>query len=208
MRIAIVGASGTVGAETVRVLRARGHDVRVLGSGPGLAEALLGVEVAVDASRGGFVDGTRRLLSAERDAGVGHHVGVSIVGVDRMGGPYYRRKLAQEAAIRAGGVPWTILRATQLHTLVAAAFAKSAKLGVLPSVSAPLQPVDPAEVGRALADTAECEPSFAITQFAGPEVVTVQELAHRWRTATGSHAVPVRLPATRSLRSGGLTNPG
>ena len=65
---------------------------------------------------------------------------------------------------------------------------------MLPSVGAPLQPVDPAEVGRALADTAECEPSFAITQFAGPEVVTVRELAHRWRAATGSHAVPVRLP--------------
>ena len=77
----------------------------------------------------------------------------------------------------------------------------------MPSVSAPLQPVDPAEVGRALADTAESEPSLAITQFAGPEVLSARELARRWRAATGSHAVPVRLPATRSLRAGGLTNP-
>jgi|SRR6476620_3694453 len=106
MRIAIAGANETVGAEAVRVLRARGHDVRMLSSGPGLAEALIGVQVVVDASRSGFVDGTRRLLSAEREAGVGHHVGVSLIGVDRVGGPYSRRKLAQEAAIRAGGVPW------------------------------------------------------------------------------------------------------
>ena len=145
-----------------------------------------------------LVDGTRRLLRAERDAGVGHHVGVSIVGIDRVGGPYYKRKLAQEAAIRAGGVPWTIVRATQFHTLVATAFAKSAKLGMLPSIGAPLQPVDPAEVGRALADTAECEPSLKITQFAGPEVISLSELARRWREATGSHAVPV--PAARDAR--------
>jgi uncharacterized protein YbjT (DUF2867 family) len=155
-----------------------------------------------------LVDGTRRLLCAERDAGVGHHVGVSIVGIDRVGGPYYKLKLAQEAAIREGGVPWSILRATQFHTLVATAFAKSARIGVLPSLDAPLQPVDPDEVARALADTAECEPSLAITQFAGPEVLSACELARRWRASTGSHAVPVPVPASRSLKSGGLTNPG
>ena len=85
---------------------------------------------------------------------------MSIVGIDRVGGPYYKLKLAQEAAIRAGGVPWTIVRATQFHTLVAQVFAKSAKLGVVPSLGAPLQPVDPREVGRVLADTAEGEPAF------------------------------------------------
>jgi uncharacterized protein YbjT (DUF2867 family) len=222
MNIAIVGGTGTVGAETARVLRARGHAVRVLSrraprwpvdltTGAGLAEALAGVDVVVDASQGGrrvLLEGTRRLLRAELDAGVGHHVGVSIVGIDRVGGPYYKLKRAQEAAIRAGGVPWTILRATQFHTLVARTFATSAKLGILPVASAPLQPVDPAEVGRALADTAESEPSLAITQFAGPEVLSACELARRWRASTGSHAVPVPVPASRSLKSGGLTNPG
>jgi len=59
-----------------------------------------------------------------------------------------------------------------------------------------------------LADTAEAEPSLGITQFAGPEVLSARELARRWRAATGSHAVPVRLPATRALKAGALTNPG
>jgi uncharacterized protein YbjT (DUF2867 family) len=222
MNIAIVGGTGTVGREAARVLDERGHTVRVLSrhapeypvdlsTGEGLSEALQGVEVVLDASNGSrkvLVEGTERLLAAERAAGVRHHVLISIVGIDRVGGPYYKLKLAQERAVREGGVPWTILRATQFHTLVAQVFAKSAKLGIVPSVSAPLQPVDPAEVGRALADTAESEPSLAITQFAGPEVLSVRELARRWRAATGSHAVPVRLPATRSLRSGGLINPG
>jgi uncharacterized protein YbjT (DUF2867 family) len=154
------------------------------------------------------VDGTARLLRAAKEAGVRHHIGVSIVGVDRVGGRYYKAKLAQEEEIRRSGVPWTIVRATQFHTLVARTFAASAKLGVVPSAKLPLQPVDAREVGRALAETAEAEPSRAITQFAGPEVLSVCELARRWRRGTGSHAVPVRLPVTHALRSGGLTNPG
>ena len=100
------------------------------------------------------------------------------------------------------------MRATQFHTLVARTFAASAKLGIVPSAAIPMQPVDPREVGRALAETAEAEPSLAITQFAGPEVLSVRELARRWRRGTGSHAVPVRLPGTRALRAGALTNPG
>jgi uncharacterized protein YbjT (DUF2867 family) len=222
MNIAIVGGTGTVGAETARELSARGHAVRVLSrharefpvdltTGEGLARALAGVEVVVDASQGGrsvLVDGMARLLRAEAEAGVAHHVGVSIVGIDRIGGRYYKAKLDQEAEIVRSGIPWTIVRATQFHTLVARTFAASARMGVLPSVRVPLQPVDPREVGRVLAETVEAEPSLAITQFAGPEVVSVCELARRWREATGSRALPVRLPVPRSLRSGGLTNPG
>jgi uncharacterized protein YbjT (DUF2867 family) len=222
MNVAIVGGTGTVGAEAARELTARGHEVRVLSrhapeypvdlkDGSGLARALAGVEVVVDASQGGrevLVEGTRRLVRAELDAGVRHHVGVSIVGIDRVGGPYYKAKLDQEAEIAASGVPWTIVRATQFHTLVARTFAASARVGVVPSVRVPLQPVDPREVGRVLAETAEAEPSLAITQFAGPEVVDARELAQAWRESTGSHALPVPLPVPRSLRSGGLTNPG
>ena len=42
----------------------------------------------------------------------------------------------------------------------------------MPCLKFPMQPVDPREVGRVLAETAEAEPSLAITQFAGPEVVS------------------------------------
>ena len=222
MNIAIVGGTGTVGAEAVRELTARGHEVRVLSrhapeypvdlrTGAGLARALAGVRVVIDAAqgtRGVLVDGTARLLVAEAEAGVLHHVGVSIVGIDRVGGRYYRTKLTQEDAIRRSGVPWTIVRATQFHTLVARTFAVSAKLGVVPSVRMPLQPVDPREVGRVLADTAEARPARAVVQFAGPEVLSVRELAARWRRETGSRALPLRLPVSRALRAGGLTDPG
>ena len=154
-----------------------------------------------------LVDGTARLLRAAEAAGVRHYVGVSIIGIDRVGIRYYKAKLAQEELIQRWRVPWTIVRATQLHPYLARIFATSAKLGIVPCLRFPVQPVDPRDVGRMLAETAEAEPSLAITQFAGPEVVSGCELARRWRERTGSRAVPLRLPVTRSLRAGGLTNP-
>src|SRR4029078_10324017 len=49
-----------------------------------------------------------------REAGVGHHLAVSIVGADRLArSGYMRAKVAQEAEIAAGNVPYTIMRATQ-----------------------------------------------------------------------------------------------
>jgi uncharacterized protein YbjT (DUF2867 family) len=221
MRIAIVGGTGTVGAEAARELERGGHVVRVLSrhapehsvhlrDGSGLAAALDGVDVVVNAANGNrnvLVDGTARLLSAAEEAEVHHYVGVSIIGIDRVGIPYYRAKLAQEGLIQRSGVPWTIVRATQFHPFMARTFAATAKFGIVPCLDFPMQPVDPREVGRVLAETAEAQPSLAITPFAGPEVVSACELARRWRQRTGSRAVPVRLPVTRALRSGALTDP-
>jgi uncharacterized protein YbjT (DUF2867 family) len=222
MKIAIVGGTGTVGAAAARELEARGHTVRVLSrrapeyrvdlaTGEGLERALAGVDVVIDAAQGTrkvLVEGTERLLRAEAAAGVAHHVGVSIVGIDRVGGFYYKLKLAQEAVIREGGVPWTIVRATQFHQLVAGLLAKGARLGVVPALGAPLQPVDAREAGRALADAAEAAPALALVPLAGPEIVSARELARRWRAATGSRAVLVPVPASRALRAGGLTDAG
>jgi uncharacterized protein YbjT (DUF2867 family) len=221
LRIAITGGTGTVGAEATRELERRGHEVRVLSrhapehavdlrDGSGLAAALDGVDVVLNAANGQrdvLVEGTARLLRAAEAAGVRHYVGVSIVGVDRVGLGYYKAKVAQEELVRRSAVPWTVMRATQFHPFVAGIFASSARFGILPCLRFPMQPVDPREVGAVLAETAEAEPVLAITRLAGPEVQTACELARSWRRRTGSRAVPVRLPATRALRSGVLTAP-
>ncbi len=178
-------------------------------SGEGLERALAGVDVVVDAAQGNrkvLVDGTERLLRAEAAAGVEHHVLISIIGTDAVRFPYYKLKLAQEAAVQAGDVPWTIVRTSQFHPFLAQIFAQGAKLGAVPSLRVPVQPVDPGEAGRALADAAEAAAARAIRSFAGPEIVDGRELARRWRSITGSRALPVRLPMPRSVRAGRLTD--
>ncbi len=240
MLIAVTGGTGTLGHEVVAALAARGHAVRSLSrhapadlpggvehrrvdllSGAGLDGALDGADALIDASNGGprrdaaaalLVDGGRRLLEAEGRAGVSHHVGVSIVGVDRVPYGYYGVKLEQESLVRRAAVPWTIVRATQFHGLLDGLFAAAARFGLLPGAPFPMQPVDAREVAQVLADTVEAEPSGAITQFAGPEVAPVGDLARTWRRETGRRAlvVPVPVPGAtgRALAAGELTNPG
>ena len=90
------------------------------------------------------------------------------------------------------------LRTTQFHPFTAQTFASSARFGIVPDSKFPMQPVDPHEVGRVLAETAEAEPLRASTSFVGPEVVSARELARRLRVRTGSRALLVRLPVTRA----------
>lgn len=237
MNIAVTGGTGTLGARVVTELVRRGHDVGALSrtapaalpagahhhavdlvTGAGLDDALRGVEVVVDASNGPpngaddvLVGGTRRLLSAERAAGVRHHVGVSIVGIEDVPMGYYRTKVAQEEEIVRGGVPWTILRATQFHDLVAMLFGATSRYRVLPGFRALLQPVAVDEVALAVADLAEGAPRLAREEIVGPEVVELRDLARAWRAQTGRRAmvVPGRLPGGlgRALRRGGLIDP-
>jgi uncharacterized protein YbjT (DUF2867 family) len=239
MQIAITGGSGTLGTQLVRELTGRGHDVRVLTrraperlpagavhhavdltTGDSLAAALDGADVVVDAANNPrakraevlLVGGTGRLLEAEAAAGVAHHVGVSIVGVDRVPGAYQEVKLRQEAVVKHADVPWTIVRASQFHAFVDRYLRAMARYGILPGMSALLQPVHEREVATVLADTVEAEPSGDTTQFAGPERRTVRDLAQTWRLETGHRAILVPLPtagkAGRALREGGFTNGG
>lgn len=226
MQIAVVGGAGTLGRHVTAELAERGHEVRVLSrssrqfpvdlaSGRGLADALEGCGAVVDASnaqrqaRQVMVDGSARLLAAEQQAGVGHHVCISIVGCDQVPIGYYRAKVDQERVVAEGPVPWTIVRATQFHELVAGLFTTAARYLLLPTPAIPMQPVAAANVGRALADVAESEPRQGRISVAGPQVSSVRELARTWLTATGRSAalLPLPLPGRvgRTLRSGALT---
>ena len=230
MDVAVLGGTGTVGREVVARLAERGHRPIVLSrrptrdggaehrpvdltTGVGVDAALAGVDVLVDVAQGGrdvLVDGLARALGAARAAGVGHVVSLSILGSDRVPLGYYAIKVAQEEGVRSGGVPWSIVRATQFHQLLDAAFAAATRRGVLPLVRVPLQPVDPREVAAVLADRAEAGPSEDVELFAGPQVERVDELARAWARARGVRRLPLRLPAAgkvlRAVRQGELTD--
>jgi uncharacterized protein YbjT (DUF2867 family) len=228
MRIAIAGGTGTLGRHTVKELRARGHEVRVLSrraeqypvdltTGKGLEAALEGVEAVVDASNNAnakkarplLVDGTRRLTAAGKAAGVRHHVAISIVGIEKVPMGYYKVKVDQERAVMDGAVPWSIVRATQFHDLATQLFAQASKAGVLPLLRIPLQTVAVSDVAAAVADVVEREPLTGRIEVAGPEVLDARELARLWKRAKHSRALPLRVPVPgnmgRAMRAGALT---
>lgn len=237
MKVVVVGGTGVLGAPLVAALAARGDDVLALSRNPGrqlpagaehrrvdltdgegLAEALAGAEVVVDASNSNprnarpvLVDGTQRLRRAGAEAGVRHHVGISIVGCDRVPIAYYKVKVEQEQAIAAGLVPWTMLRATQFHELLDWAFGGAARLRLRPTGNSRLQPVAAAVVAERLAEVAHQEPAGWLPEIAGPEVRTLSELSGAWRRVKGRAALPLRIPSVgkigRPVREGALCNP-
>ncbi|HYV14444.1 MAG TPA: NAD(P)H-binding protein [Conexibacter sp.] len=237
MRVAVIGGTGGLGRLLAAGLAAHGDEVRAvsrhaptsqladgvthhradLASGDGLAEAVAGVEVVVDAvnelrrARTVLVGGTRRLLAAEAAAGVGHHVAISIVGCERVPWSYYNAKAAQEDAVTAGPVAWSLLRATQFHTLLAGTFAEAARWRLVPTGRALLQPIDPALVAERLVAAVHAGPAGRLPDLAGPEVRTLTELAAAWRTHDGRRLLGLRVPFVgrvgRALRAGGLTDP-
>ena len=120
----VLGGGGRCRGNVVRRLAAQGHDAVPASpatgvdtiTGEGLADVMAGADVVVDVSnapvwdddavREFFTTSTRNLLAAERDAGVGHHLAVTIVGADRLpDSGYLRAKVAQEAEIEAGTSP-------------------------------------------------------------------------------------------------------
>ena len=124
MKIVVIGGTGLIGSKVVAILREQGHEAVAASprqginslTGEGLAEALAGAAVVVDVSNSPsfepaavlsfFETSTRNLLAAEAAAGVGHHVALSIVGIDRSpDNGYFKAKIAQEAADHLGSNP-------------------------------------------------------------------------------------------------------
>jgi len=224
MQIAVAGATGTVGRHVVEVARARGHQVvelarargvdLVTGSGLDLA----GVEAVVDVTSVGtqrqeqaeaFFGGvTRSLLAAERAAGVGHHVALSIIGIDDVPTGYYAGKRLQERLVAAAPLGWSILRAAQFHEFAeqALGFVRVGPFSLVPRMLS--QPVAALEVAGALVDLVEAGPSGRVADLAGPERLAMVALARRVSRARGlgRRVVPVRLPgaAGRGMRDGSL----
>lgn len=213
MRIAIAGATGAVGRPVVDAAERAGHSVVPLArahgidltAGTGLAEALSGVDAVIDVASVStmstkesvefFSTVTRNLLAAERAAGVGHHVALSIVGIDGVDSGYYAGKLAQEALVTASDVPWTLLRATQFHEFAAQTL-KSTTFGPIAMLPlGPVQPVAASEVGQRLVQLAEAGPAGRVNDLAGPRPESLVDLGRRYLRATGKRTPVVGITA-------------
>jgi uncharacterized protein YbjT (DUF2867 family) len=141
-----------------------------------------------------FTTVTENLLEHEHGAGVGHHVTLSIAGVDEVrGNAHYAGKCAQEAAVEAGGVPCMIVPATQFHDFAAMTASWSERDGVAEIAPLLIQPVAPAEVVAVLADVATGAPQGRHVDIAGPDPHDLVDMARRACAARGR---PVRLVPT------------
>lgn len=198
MKIVIIGGSGLIGKNLVRVLREQGHEAVPASpstgvnavTGEGLREALVDAQVVVDVANSpsfedqvamSFFQATgRNLQAAELETGVRHHVALSVVGTDRllaMG--YFRAKMAQEEQIIASGIPYTIVRATQFFEFVGAIVQSGAQGQTVRLPPVLMQPIAAEDVAVTLADVATAAPLNDTLELAGPEPIRMDELARR-----------------------------
>ncbi|HET7750444.1 MAG TPA: SDR family oxidoreductase [Terriglobales bacterium] len=198
MKIVVIGGTGRIGSKVVNKLREHGHEavaaapntgVNTL-TGEGLAEVLKGTSVVVDVSDSPqwddaavlkfFETSTRNQLKYETEAGVGHHVALSVVGTDRLAeSGYFRGKIAQEKLIRESSVPYSIVHATQFFEFLKG-LADWHMVGDevhLPPVL--FQPMAADDVASGVARVAVGPPANGIVEICGPEQFRLDEMVRR-----------------------------
>jgi uncharacterized protein YbjT (DUF2867 family) len=228
MKIVVIGGSGLIGSNVVGRLGPEGHDpvpaspstgVDTI-TGQGLAEVMVGADVVVDVSNAPvwdddaviefFTTSSRNLLAAERDAGVGHHVAVSIVGADRLpDSGYLRAKVAQEREIEAGSIPYTILRATQFFEFLSQIVEAGAEGDSVRLSTGLIQFVAADDVAATVAELAIGAPLGDRVELGGPEALGIDAWARRLFTATGDNRAVIADPHAQyygtELHGGELT---
>jgi uncharacterized protein YbjT (DUF2867 family) len=203
-KVVVLGGSGMIGARVVERLKALEIDVvaasRRTGvntmTGEGLSQAFSGADVVVDASdvhsfdeatlRDFFILSGNNVAAAEKEAGVKHHVTLSIVGVDHLpGNPYYAAKARQELVAQSSGTPFTIVRSTQFFEFLPTIAGGFAKQDSVNPPDALLQPIAADDVGGILAKIALQQPENAMVQIAGPERDAIADWLRRAFSVTG-----------------------
>ena len=206
MRIAIAGATGRIGQLTTAALEEAGHQTVPLSrgtgvdvyTGAGLAAALRGADALIDVTNTSSTDqseivdffgtATKNLLAAGAEAGLRHHVLLSIVGIDRNRRvPHYAGKREQERLVSGGPLPWSIVRATQFHDFAAMVAGWAAQDGTATIAPLLVQPIAPADVAAILAEVATGTPLGARLDIAGPETQDLVDMARRTFAARGQH---------------------
>ena len=204
MKIVVIGGTGRIGSNVVNRLRQQGHEVAAASpdsgvntiTGEGLAEVLAGAQVVVDVANAPsfedkpalafFAASGRNLLAAETEAGVKHHVALSVVGTDRLQeSGYFRAKKVQEDLIKSSRIPYTILRSTQFFGFIDGIIKAGVDGDVIRLSPALIQPIASDDVAAALADLAVGPPVNGTVEVAGPEPFALDKLAREALAANG-----------------------
>lgn len=211
MKIAVVGGTGTAGARVAALAQERGHDVVVLArsegvdlvTGEGLAEALDGVDVAIDASSptppdesmsrfDAVVRSARNLAHACVDAEVRRIVMLGIANIEKPdfdAHTYYVAKRDQEETIRDSGLEVSVVRSAQWFEFAERSSAVEYGDAAVTVQDWYVQPIAVDAVADVLVREAERTTARDVT-IAGPEPVRLPELVRRL-LAAGHDARPV-----------------
>jgi uncharacterized protein YbjT (DUF2867 family) len=229
MKVAVAGGTGVVGRLVVGKLTERGDEPVVLArsrgvdlaSGKGLESAVQGCDAVIDvsnvltskraAAERYFGTATEHLCTAAAAAGVPHVIALSIVGIDRVPLGYYYGKRKQEEVLAAGGVAWTVLRATQFHEFAEQMLARiPGPVAVIPRMLS--RPVAAAEVAAELVSLLDKGPQGFATEIAGPQDLYVADMARQVLRRRGQRrpVLSFRLPGKlgSGLAHGGLVPTG
>lgn len=188
MKIVIIGGTGLIGTKVAGHLREKGHTVIAASpstginaiTGEGLKEAMTGTDIVIDlANSPSFEDGIvlnffettgRNLMAAELEAGVKHHLALSIVGVDRMLDlGYMRAKKVQEDLIRNSRIPFTIVRSTQFLEFIPSLADAAAQGNEVHVSDVEFQPIAAEDVAALVTKFALLAAENLTPEIAGPE---------------------------------------
>lgn len=200
MKVSVIG-TGLIGSQVIQRLTAAGHDAtgysRSTGldliTGDGLTDAARSAEVVVNVTNSPTFDDAsldffRTTVTNLLAAGVRHIVTLSIVGVDLVPAlAHYRAKTLQEDLVKAGPIPYSIVRATQFMEFVAPTMDWTTDGDVVRLPATPIQPISSAEVAAEVAEVAVGAPLRGIRNIGGPDVFTLDELGRITLEATGDH---------------------
>jgi len=202
MKFLVIGGSGLIGAKVVAQLKQKGHQVIAASpstgintlTGEGLAEAMENTDSVIDLSNSpSFEDNAvmeffqtsgQNLLAAEINAGVKHHVVLSIVGVDAMQNiGYMRAKTVQENLVRQSGVPYTIIRSTQFFEFIGGIINKATQGNEVHISDVQFQPIAADEVASFVVKYALAAPVNSKVEIAGPERFYMYKVVERYMQA-------------------------
>jgi uncharacterized protein YbjT (DUF2867 family) len=194
MKIVVMGGTGLIGSKVVAILTDLGHEAASASpssgvnayNGDGLADALSGAGAVVDVTNSPsfepaavldfFTRSTDNLLAAEKDAGVGHHVALSIVGAERLpDSGYLHAKTEQEKLIAGSGVPYSIVKATQFYEFVKGIADGATVDDVVRLPTQLIQPIAADDVADTVARTAVGPPLMGAIEIGGPEAFPMDE---------------------------------
>ena len=212
MKIAVLGGTGLIGSQVMRILADGGHEPVSLSpesgvdllTGEGLDQGLKGADVVLnltnsrtfdEQSIGFFRTTMDNMLAAADRQGVGHAVILSIVGVDQVPQlDYYKAKTLQEDVLKAGPIPWSIVRAGQFFEFVKSVLSWTTDGDTVRLPATPVQPLASADIAREVAEVSVGEPLRRVVAIAGPEVFPLDELGRIALAAKGDPRTVVTDP--------------